>query len=253
MKNFYIKTNRVFTPVRKYGWIFTFLVAFGGLWFPKLGLLVIPVIIALISISFFKGRYWCGNLCAHGSMFDSLLLPLSRNKKIPGFLKSRITAWAFFLWFSFNMGRRVLAVSAIWGTASFLDKLGFIFVTSYLMVTVVGGTLSILINSRTWCSFCPMGIMQTLSYRLGKLLHVSRKTDVKVTISDKDKCIKCAKCSRVCPMQLTPHLEFSDKNQFDNEACIKCSTCVANCPVGLLSIKKEEEANIQYCEINKAS
>ena len=63
MNNFYIKTNRIFSPIRKYGWIFTLTVAFGGLWLPKLGLLVLPVILALTTLSFFKGRYWCGNFC----------------------------------------------------------------------------------------------------------------------------------------------------------------------------------------------
>ena len=38
MKN--IKANRTFTVWRKYGWILTFLIAFGGLFEHKLGLLV---------------------------------------------------------------------------------------------------------------------------------------------------------------------------------------------------------------------
>ena len=38
MKN--IKANRTFTAWRKYGWILTFLIAFGGLFEHKLGLLV---------------------------------------------------------------------------------------------------------------------------------------------------------------------------------------------------------------------
>ncbi|HAE91579.1 MAG TPA: 4Fe-4S ferredoxin, partial [Tissierella sp.] len=38
MSNQYIKTNRTFTVIRKYGWLFTLLVAIGGLWEPKLGL-----------------------------------------------------------------------------------------------------------------------------------------------------------------------------------------------------------------------
>ncbi len=31
-KNYFIKTNRAFSGIRKYGWIFTVLVAIGGLW-----------------------------------------------------------------------------------------------------------------------------------------------------------------------------------------------------------------------------
>lgn len=118
----------------------------------------------------------------------------------------------------------------------FWDKLGFIFVASYLMVTIVGGMLSILITQRTWCNFCPMGVMQRLSYKLGKLLRVNRITDQKITVASKEMCHTCGKCSRVCPMQLTPYLEFSDRNQFDNDKCLRCSTCAVNCPAGILSL-----------------
>ncbi len=96
MASFNIKTNRTFTLIRKYGFIFTLLVAIGGLWYPKLGLLVIPVMIGLMLYSFFKGRYWCGNICAHGSLFDSLLMPISRNAKIPAFFQIKITIHYFF-------------------------------------------------------------------------------------------------------------------------------------------------------------
>ena len=54
MKSYYLKTTRVFSPFRKYAWLFILLVAFGGLWYPKLGLLMIPMVIALALFGFFK-------------------------------------------------------------------------------------------------------------------------------------------------------------------------------------------------------
>lgn len=242
MSSFYIKTNRIFSPIRKYAWIFTLSVAIGGLWFPKLGLLVIPVIITLVILSLFRGRYWCGNFCPHGSLFDSLLHPISRNKKIPRFFRSKIFASLFFAFFVINLLRKIIKVSSIYGTLIFWDKLGFIFVVSYLMVTIVGGLLSLLISQRTWCNFCPMGMMQILSYKLGKVLRINKKTDKKITAARKEMCHTCGKCSRVCPMQLTPYLDFSDNNQFENGNCIRCSTCVANCPAGILSLDTEKKA-----------
>jgi len=87
-----------------------------------------------------------------------------------------------------------------------------------------------------------MGTIQKMSYKLGKLLGVAKKTDIKLTVASKEKCHNCGKCSRVCPMQLAPYQEFSDNNQFDNENCIRCSTCVVNCPAGILSLSNEQEA-----------
>ncbi|HSH35855.1 4Fe-4S binding protein [Schnuerera sp.] len=242
MENYYIKTNRTFTNIRKYGWIFTVLVAIGGLWEPKLGLLVIFIMAGLTTTSFFTGRYWCGNFCPHGSLFDRITMPISLNKKIPQFLKSKFMVTGFFLFFMYNFSRKVINVSKFWGTYDFFDKLGFVFVTTYLMVLVTGGLFAILVNPRTWCQFCPMGTIQKLSHALGRAVGVANKAEKKVTIENLDKCHACGKCSRVCPFQLTPYLEFGENNQFNDINCIKCATCVENCPANILSLRTEDEA-----------
>jgi len=169
-------------------------------------------------------------------------MPLSRNTKIPGILKSRVMQATVFVWFMYNLGSKFIRVSALWGSMLFWDRLGFVFVASYLMVTIVGGTLALVFTPRSWCQFCPMGTMQTLMYKLGKALGWTRKHDRKITASAMDKCHKCAKCARVCPFQLEPYNEFSDKNQFDHEACIRCLTCVQNCPAHILTLSTEAEA-----------
>ncbi|MBT9157551.1 MAG: Ferredoxin--NAD(P)(+) reductase (naphthalene dioxygenase ferredoxin-specific) [Firmicutes bacterium] len=243
MKRFYMKTNRAFTAIRRYAWIFTLTVAFGGLWFPRLGLLVLGVMFSLTAISLFKGRYWCGTYCAHGSLFDQLFLPFSRNAKIPSFLKSKIAQGVVLAWFMYNMLSRIILVSALWGTLPFWDRLGFVFVNSYLMVTVAGGILGLIITPRTWCQFCPMGIMQMLMYSLGKKLGLTQKHDRKITVSAIEKCHKCAKCARTCPMQRVPYTNFSDKNQFDDLACIRCLTCIENCPAKILTLETESQAS----------
>ena len=244
MPTFNIKTERVFTIMRKYGFLFTLFVAIGGLWEPKLGLLVIPVMLGLILFSFYKGRYWCGNICAHGSLFDSVLIRVSRNKKIPSIFKSKALSIIFLGLFSFKLISKFIKVAGLYGTASFFDKMGLVFVSSYIMVSIVGGILAIVVAPRTWCNFCPMGVMQKISYKVGKKLKVTESTDEKVTAAKSEMCHKCGKCSRVCPMQLTPYTKFGDNNQFDDSNCLKCSTCVVNCPAGILTINNEKVAEI---------
>ena len=90
IRNYYIKTNRIFNPIRKYTWLITVIVAIGGLWFPKLGLLVLAIMAALMITAFFDGRFWCGNVCPHGSLFDRVIQPISRNGKIPVFFKTKV-------------------------------------------------------------------------------------------------------------------------------------------------------------------
>lgn len=222
--------------LQKYTWPFTVLVAIGGLWFPKLGLLVIPVMLGLIVTSFFRGRYWCGNICAHGSLFDHVFGRISKKKAIPKFLKSPYLGWSIFVLFGYNITRRLVAVSRLWGTAQFWDRLGFVFVASYLMVLFVGGLGAILMRPRTWCTVCPMGTMQRISYRLGKWVGVANSTDRRIAISDPEKCRACGRCAKVCPMELSPYLGFSKSNQFEDENCIRCGRCAAACPFKLLSL-----------------
>lgn len=248
-----IKAQRTFTIIRKYGFLFTLLVAFGGRFEPKIGLLVIPVMIGLILISFYKGRYWCGNICAHGSLWDSLLFPFSRNGRIPKLLGGIVISLLVFSWFSFRMGSGFVRAASLYGSPSFWDKIGLVFSNSYVVVITAGAILGLFLSPRAWCHFCPMGTMQKVSHFLGRKAGVTKSTEEKVTISDKDQCHKCGKCARVCPMQLTPYENFNDKNQFDDINCLKCSTCVAHCPAGILSLTNENTAGLIKKHVNKVA
>ncbi|MFV0517835.1 MAG: 4Fe-4S binding protein [Aminipila sp.] len=241
-KNYFISANRIFTKWRAWSWIFTLLVAFGGIYEPKLGLLVFVVIAGLLVTSFFGGRYWCGNICAHGSLYDQVLMKLTRNKAIPKLFKSKILITLFLIWFGGKITFKMVTVFMNFSGMDILDRLGFIFVSSYLMVLIIGVPLGLVFTPRTWCQFCPMGTMQKLSYKLGNFLRVNNKTDVKISIASKDACHSCGKCSRVCPMQLEPHIGFDENNQFSSDNCIKCKTCVENCPAKILSLEKTKDA-----------
>lgn len=241
----YLKTNRVFSTLKKWTWLFIPIVAVGGLFIPKLGLLLIPMMLSLLVLGFFRGKYWCGNYCPHASLFDHLLLPFAPLKKIPKFVKTRLARGLFFGFYMFMFMRRIMAIVSLWGTLDFWDKLGFIFAVNYLMPTLLGSALALLVNPRAWCSFCPMGTMQILAYRLGQVTNLNFKTDERITITDLDQCRACGKCARVCPMQLEPYKHFDPYNQFADEACIKCGVCAANCPFGLLTLQKVSEGRKQ--------
>ena len=236
----YIKVNRTDGFIRKYGWILTVIIAVGGIWYHKLGLIVIPMMIMLMGMSLLRGRFWCGNFCPHGSLFDFVLLPLSRNKKIPGVFRSGYFAFGFLLLFSYRIGTRIAYSVKFFGQMGFWDKIGFIFVSSYLMVMTAGGILSILYTPRTWCNFCPMGTMQKIMYRMGKKIRLTKLTDKKVV--KKDLCVSCKKCEKVCPMQLKPYEHLEDNHFFDSDDCIKCSVCIDNCPIGILEMNNPEKA-----------
>ncbi|MCP4756548.1 MAG: 4Fe-4S binding protein, partial [Proteobacteria bacterium] len=249
-KNYLIKTNRTFTRLRKYAWLYLIVVPLGAWWYPVLGLSLIPLMLGLTVLAFFNGKYWCGNICPHGSLFDHLIMPLSRNKGIPRVLKNRWFITAVFTWFMVMLALRINSALAAWGETSFAAKLGFVFVMNYTIVTVVGLTLALFISPRSWCSFCPMGTMEKLSYKLGKLLRLNRSTDRKISMAHEDMCHKCGKCARVCPAQLTPYAQFDEKGQFSSENCIRCETCVKNCPAQILSVKNVEKVDVDRAAVS---
>lgn len=244
MKQPFIKKNRTFTTLRKYAWIYTLLVAFGGLWFPKLGLTVPFVILGLMISSLFNGRYWCGNICAHGSLFDALLLRYSKNKPFPKIVKNPYFMSLLFVFFAFNITRRLTAIQNHWGDSSFWDQLGMIFVGTYLVVTIVGSLLAVFFAPRTWCTFCPMGTIQKIMNFVGQKTGLNKRTN-KVLTPEADKCKACGLCSKACPAQLTPHEAFKDGKQFTHPACIKCSTCVYTCPTKILSYDTVQQDDTQ--------
>ena len=241
MQKGFLKVNRTSTLWKQWSWLLVVGIAFGGLFSPRVGLLLLPIMATLFITAVFRGKYWCGSLCPHASLFDHLLLPVSAARKIPSWLRSKPFVFGFFVLFMVMFVQRVVSVVPLWGTLGFWDRLGFLLSLNYLTPTLIGSMLAVTVNSRAWCTFCPMGTMQLLAYRLGKRVGLTRKTDQLITMSHPDKCRECGRCARVCPMQLEPYNSLSEDNQFVDEACIRCSVCVKECPLKLLSLGSKVE------------
>lgn len=234
------KTDRTFSAVRRHAWILSVLIGAGGLLVPRLGLLVPLIMVALLGTSLFRGRYWCGNVCPHGSFFDRIIMPLGPERPIPGFLRSRGVAAGVLLFFLVNTVRRAAALFSVLGAGSapLADRAGALFAGIYLVVLLAGGLLGLVLHSRTWCQFCPMGTMAGILHRLGKKTRLAAGRDRVLTLSDPGRCRQCGQCARVCPMQLEPWQNHSPDRGFTNPRCIRCDTCVRHCPLGLLSLAR---------------
>ncbi len=192
--------------------IIVLIVSIGGIFYPKLGYILLLVFASLMIIAPFRGRWFCGNLCPRGSFVDFWLAPLSRKMKIPPQLRSmRLRAPIFVALMGFLIFRIVQ-------TEGIVDKIGMVFVTLCILTTSIAILFGVIIAPRTWCSFCPMG---TLQRAMG-----GNKYQLKV---DRERCIECKKCQKVCPMQL-PVTDI-----LNNPDCIKCGRCIEACPKQALS------------------
>jgi ferredoxin-type protein NapH len=192
--------------------IMVLIVSIGAIFYPKLGYFLLIVFATLMSIAPFRGRWFCGNLCPRGSFVDFWLAPISRKVRIPSILKSMKLRVPIFVLLMGFMIFRIISANGI------VDKIGMVFVTLCILTTSIAILFGVVIAPRAWCSFCPMGTMQRVVGR--------GKYQLKV---DREKCIECGKCQKVCPMQL-PVNEI-----FEKPDCIKCARCVEACPKNALN------------------
>ena len=183
------------------------IVSIGGIFYPKLGYILLLVFATLLIIAPFRGRWFCGNLCPRGSFVDFWLAPLSRRLAIPLFLRSMWIRIPIFIALMGFMIYRLL------GTQGVVDRIGMVFVTLCIITTSIAILFGVIIAPRTWCTFCPMGTLQRI---MG-----GSKYQLKL---DGDLCIDCKRCQKVCPMQLRV-FELQDLPD-----CIKCGRCVDACP-----------------------
>ena len=179
-----------------------------------------------VLVSIWKGRWWCGNVCPRGNMYDRILSRYSPHREIPKFVRS-FGFRLFIVGFIFTMfGFQLSQVRWSEGGLTMWNDIGRVFWTIILMTTIVGVTLSFIFAPRTWCSFCPMGtISNWVAPKKAPLprpftnIHVSSQCEM-----------KCKMCARVCPMQLTPYDARGQEIGYLQPDCLKCSRCTKACP-----------------------
>lgn len=198
-----------------------------GYFYPVIGLLALICMIAPVAFAVRKGRWWCGNACPRGSLYDKVLARYSPHREIPAFVRKRGFR-IFMVMFIFTMFG--IQMSQAWGD---WNAMGRVFWLIILVTTIVGVTLSFIYAPRTWCSFCPMGTLSSfVTPRRGNLPDGYRRI-----IVDEKCTTKCKVCSGVCPMQLKPYESRDDREGLLHPDCIKCKRCTAGCPLKVPKMK----------------
>lgn len=161
------------------------------------------------------GRGWCGYACWTAMVLDFLpyKTPKEPRKKLE---------WIRYITF---------VVSLVFVSTLFLLKVENIerimFWTFVVGNIVYYGTGIILAfafkDNRAFCKYiCPITIfIKPMSYF--SLIRIK---------CDKEKCISCGKCKRVCPMNVD--VTDNSRKRVNGTECILCMECVKNCPKNAL-------------------
>ena len=193
---------------------------------PEVGVIALICMLGPVLMAVRKGRYWCGHYCPRGSLYDEVIARFSPHKRIPKFVRIKVFR-VFMLFFIFGMFGVQLYVNG-WSWAG----VGRTFWNMIFVTTVVGVVLGFIYAPRSWCTFCPMG---TLSAWVAPRRMKKGFSAVCVSATCQ---MKCKRCAKVCPMQLTPYDSRGDEQGYLHPDCIKCGRCVAACPTKVMSIKK---------------
>ena len=211
-----------------YWLIFAYIII--GWFFPIIGLLALICMVGPVLTSIWRGRFWCGNVCPRGNMYDRLLSRFSPHRPIPKFVRT-FGFRLFMVFFIFTMfGIQLSQVRWSEGGMEMWNDIGRVFWTIIVMTTVVGIILSFIYAPRTWCSFCPMG---SISSWVAPKKAPLPKVFTNVHVSNECE-MKCKQCARVCPMQLTPYESRGEVLGYLHPDCLKCNKCVKTCPLNII-------------------
>ena len=134
----------------------------GGLFYPYLGLGTAGVAGFLVFQSIFNGRKGCTKFCPRG-IFISIFMPfISLNRQIPKFMlgkKAKYIVLAIFLaLLSFRL------FNAGWNLA----QIGSVMISMCITSTVIAVILGVLFKPKSWCTVCPLGTIQTMTFNTSK-------------------------------------------------------------------------------------
>ncbi|MBO7703733.1 MAG: 4Fe-4S binding protein [Solobacterium sp.] len=192
------------------------------------------VFMTMLVGSMFLGRAWCGWLCPAGGL-QECLFRINENPAKQGWRnKIKYVIWA--VWISavivtFVLGKQDVTVNFFYMTdhgISVSEIYDYVIYYGVLFILVLPGLIH---GRRAACHYiCWMAPFMVIGSSIGRFLHLPQLH----IEAEKEQCISCGRCSKVCPMGLdVKELTAKGLNGTCTE-CIQCGACVDECPKQVL-------------------
>lgn len=157
------------------------------------------------------GRGWCGYACWTAMVLD--FLPY-KTAKAP----RKRAGWIRYIVFA---GSLVFVAALFFSHVGHIEKIMFwSFIIGNIIYYAAGILLALILkDNRAFCKYiCPVTVfLKPMSYF--SLFRIK---------CNKNKCISCGKCKKVCPMEVD--ITDNSRKRRNGTECILCMECVKNCP-----------------------
>ena len=196
------------------------------------GSFIVFALLFLLSIPF--GRLFCAYFCPAGGL-QECAFAVNDKKPEQGWRNSiKYIIWT--IWLSivvfcyFNRGR-IVGIDFLFETENGISVSGIQSYIIYYGIVCLIFVPSVLFGKRVFCHyFCWMAPFMVLGTKLRRILHLP---GLHIKVREKNDCISCGKCSKICPMGVDVINAVKDGMIKDSE-CIQCGACIDNCPRNVL-------------------
>jgi len=201
-----------------------------GTFFKKIMIGTFIIFISTMSLAIVFRRSFCGQICAFGALQEFLgnlgrsifkgrrFVITTKIDRIFRYLKYLVLIFTVamswmtgILWITPYCPYNALGHMADFQSLTSIYLIGFIL----LIITLIGSFF----YERFFCKYlCPAGAFYAI---IGKISPFAVRIN-------KDKCIDCGLCNKICPMNV--NIMNSKSEKITDSECINCNECVNTCP-----------------------
>jgi ferredoxin-type protein NapH len=179
--------------------------------------------------SLFIGRAFCSYVCPYGGLQMIIDFCAKKPLKEVSWLKKTkhvigiLWLGAIVIILAKNIGN--FKIDLLYLTEKFISVDNIQKFIGYLVIVVLLSILPIFLGKRATCRYiCPMSILNILGTKIKNKINLTSLN----LYSNKDNCVGCKKCNKVCPMSLDVSTMVKTDNM-ENMECILCGECVKTC------------------------